>query len=890
MSNKFLNSFEPYNYKLFGWVRLPEIQISDEERRKVGVAQNAGNYEFLRKLCFKGFQELCPENEKEEWIARTKKELELLKKLGYVDYILLVWKVVNEADKAGIARGPGRGSVAGSLVAYLTKITSIPPIKYKLFFERFVSEVRAKKQVIDGVTYIDGALSPDVDCDFEQNRRHEVVQKLQDLYPGKIAKICNVSTLSGKALIKMCGKVIEEISEEEMKIVSDYIPKKFGIVADLKDAYYGKKNDKDEWEQEPVEKFIKWCDTFPRVFKIALKLRGLIKNKSSHASGYVVSYRPLDEYIPLEYAKKKKNDSEELSDEREIVASYTMDDIAYLTIKLDLLGLRCSSVIADVIKETGENLSKVDLDASPLIYNALQDLQSPHGLFQIEAHTNLQVCREVKPKNLSELSDVLAMARPGALAYVRDYVDGTKECPHPLFKDILGSSRNVCLFQEQMMQLVHAIGFTLDDAEKVRRIVGKKKVEEMVEWQAKVKEMAEKNGFSKEIGEIVWKILNDSAAYSFNKSHSLSYATLSATTIYLKYKYPQQFYCSLLKQANDEAKPLEEIAKINSELKNFGIKLLPPSLLKSGEEFKLEGRDIRYGLLSIKGVSEKTIQNLMKFRQEYMNKFQMFNAAKECGLDIRTLCALIYCGCMDDKSYTQSRARLALEAQLWNALTDKEKKLAFDYGEKFNYDVLLTANHLRTTNDSKGNPFIKESRFETIKKKYQPHKEIYEKNRKHSRLTAFHFERMLIGYAYSTDLWTIFKDEAGVRDLMTIQECLDSGDGNLEFVGVVEEEKSWTSKKGNKCIKLRVSDGITSLDVMISNNANEDKILGIKNYNQGELPKQDDIIHFIAAKKKESIFVNKLAIQNVKIYTKYLDLKKDKEKVEKPLTNENVDV
>ncbi len=881
MTQLFLNKFEKYDYPLFGWVRLPEIVISDIERAEVDAPIGCSNYDFLRKLCYRGYKTLCPDSEKEEWIARIKKELDLLQRLGYVDYMLLVWKVINEADKAEIARGPGRGSVAGSLVAYLTRITDVQPIKYKLFFERFVSEARSKKKVVDGITYIDGSLAPDIDVDIEQKRRHEVVEKLNTLYPNRVSKISNVATMSGKALIKMCGKTIAEINEEEMKMVSDFIPKKYGVVADLKDSYYGKKDENDEWEQEPVDKFIDWCDKYPKVFNIALKLRGLIKNKSSHASGYVISFRDLDEYMPLEYAKKKKENSDELLDEKEIVCSFTMEDVAYLTIKLDLLGLRCASVISDVIKNTGLDLTKVNLDSDPLIYDSLQDLKAPHGLFQIEASTNLQVCREVKPKNLSELSDVLAMARPGALAYVKDYVAGTKECPHELFKDILGPSRNVCLYQEQMMQLLHAIGFSLEEAEKVRRIVGKKKIEEMVEWQGKVKEMAEKNGFSEEIGAMVWKILDDSASYSFNRSHSLSYATLSATTIYLKHKYPQQFYCSLLKQANDEPKPLEEIAKIHNELKNFGIKLLPPHLLKSDIEFKIEGKDIRFGLSSIKGISDKVIEKLMKFRQEFMTKFEMFNAAKESGLSIGILCSLIYSGCMDTESYNKSRARLALEAQLWNCLTDKEKKLCFNYGKQFDYDVLIVVNFLKNTNDSKGKPFIKESRFETIKKKYEPHKEIYEKNKNHARLTAFHFERMLIGYAYSTDLWTIFKDQAGVRDLMSIQECLDSDDGNLEFVGVIEEEKSWTSKKGNKCIKLKVSDGISFLETIISNNANEDKIETIKNYNQGDLPKENDIIHCLASKSKGSIYMNKLAIQNCKIYSKYLDLKKDKENDEK---------
>lgn len=1282
--NNFFEGYEEYENPLFGWIRLPSIQISEEERKEINAPEGCSNYDFLRQLSLKGFRLLCPTSEKEQWIERAKKELELLNKLGYIDYILLVWKAINGARNKNISVGPGRGSVSGSLIAYLIGITEIPPIKYKLFFERFVSEVRSKKKEVNGITYIDGSLAPDIDIDIEQKRRHEVVQYMHELYPGRVVKISNVSTLSGKALIKECCKTIADINEDDCKVVSDYIPKKFGIVADLKDSYYGKKNNDGEWKQEPVEKFIKWVDsskTNTKVFKIALKLRDLVKNKSSHASGYVISYSPLDEYIPCELAKK-----EDESGDKEVVSTYTMEYIAKLTIKVDFLGLRCLSVVSDVLRQININRKDINLDDDPNIYNQLQDLRTPHGLFQIEAHTNLQVCNAVKPKRLSELSDVLAMARPGALSYVSDYADSKAKLVDPVFTTILGGSRNVCLYQEQAMAMGHKLGLSLDEAEQLRRCVtgdtlflskkrgwisinrllvdgysddvfltlddkgvkkwknisniwstgthqikyvetnnglsvkatqyhqfltntgwkarkrlklsdfllgpsevewegedkinvniiymlmgiicegyfvwgnsstfvawdkenmnefchwheeifgyipyldkdgkiatlkkhaketlheyleygksaskhipdfmmglkkettrkilalfftyeghfrsifggkgeeifggpsacsaseklikqiqllllrfgihcniykkwndeykrfywhldisqhvavkrfkkeiypllsslkktefdekfrenkvitnsynqipqnittkmldqypnaskgfesgslyksnisrekflkiakqtndkewidlangnqiyykidnidkeireietfdftvdedtphivanglvihnciGKKKIEEMQTWKGRLYEACNQNGFSIETANAMWKILEDSAAYQFNLSHSVSYASLSALTVYLKFNYPKEFYCSLLKETTEEAKPLEEIAKIQGELKNFDIKLLPPNLLKSDLEFKIEGRDIRFGLGSIKGISTKIASRLAGFKQEYSNKFELFNGAKQNELNISTLCALIYCGCMDEKDYTQSRARLALEAQLWNCLTDREKTLAFQFGEQFKYDVLATVNYLKNTNDSKGKPYIKESRFETIKKKYHPHKEIYERNKNHMRLAKFFFEKNFLGYTYSTDLWTIFKDQPGVRDLMSIQECLDADDQYLEFVGVVEEEKSWTSKKGNKCMKLRVSDGVSSLETIISNSANEDKLEAIKNYNQGNLPKENDICHFIAQKKGQSIFIQKIGIQNTRIITKYAQIKKEKEELD----------
>ena len=373
-----------------------------------------------------------------------------------------------------------------------------------------------------------------------------------------------------------------------------------------------------------------------------------------------------------------------------------------------------------------------------------------------------------------------------------------------------------------------------------------------------------------------------------SNSHSVSYASLSALTVYLKFNYPQYFFWALLKQVNDESKPLEEITKINSELRSFGIKLLPPSLLKSDINFALEGRDIRFGLSSIKGVSTKVIEGLLKFRQPYMNKLQMFNAAKDCGINIGVLCSLIYCGCLDEMLFGKSRAYLALEAQLWNIMSEKEKKHAFEHAESLNYDVRLTLNHLRKTLDAKGAPLVKESRVETITKKYQPHKEIYDQNKKYHRLSSFWFERMLIGYSYSTNLHEIFKDESAVHDLRTVQECLDEDDGLFEFAGVVEEEKSWSSKKGNKCMKLRISDGIASLECIISNNQSEDKLQKIKDANWGKLPDENDIVFCQVVKKKGSFFVNKILIQNVKIFTKYLDLRKHRsaEKENKTLTTE----
>lgn len=496
----FLNNFEKYEHPMFGYVRLPEIKITNEERHAVHAPENCSNYEFLHCLALKGYKDkkhLFQKEKFKDYAARAKRELDLFEKLGFVDYVLLVWKITSWCDSEGIARGLGRGSCGGSLIFYLIGVIGVEPIKYDLFFERFMSEVRAKKKVIDGITYIDGGLAPDVDLDIEQSKRGLVVDYLKSLYPNKVSKIATLSTLSGKVLIKECGKLICEYSEETMKAVADLIPKKFGKVSELSEAY------------AEVPRFKDWCDINQRAYLTALNLQDLIKNKGSHPSGYVVAFEEIDKFLPTELASGEEG--------KEITASFTMEHVAYLTIKLDLLGVRCCSVIADVLKATGIKVEDINLDSDPIIYDNLQNLTTPHGIFQIEAPTNLQVCQKIKPKKLSELSDVLAIARPGALSFLDKYVKNDGEKFHPLFDKILESTRGSCLYQESSMSLAHAIGFTLDEAETLRRIIGKKKVEQMVEWEQKVKDKVKENHLPEELGTMLWKILDDSASYSFNK-------------------------------------------------------------------------------------------------------------------------------------------------------------------------------------------------------------------------------------------------------------------------------------------------------------------------------------------------------------------------------------
>ena len=852
MMNKkdFDSNFSNINLPLHG-VRLPEFTIDNVYKHKLEISEDSSNYDFLKALALKGFKQLNLKKDSEDYkkyIDRAKHELDTLKELEFVDYILLVWNVINYCKESNIPVGLGRGSAAGSLILYLIGVTNIDPVKYDLYFERFISKIRAKKQVIDGVTYLDGSLMCDVDLDICYYNRHKVLQYLEEKFKGKTSKILTLNTLSGKLLIKECGKIIGEKTDQEMTEVSSLIPKVFGQVKDIETAY------------EEVPKFKKWCDENEEIYQIALKLRNLVKNKGVHPSGVLLSHDELETACPTEF-----------SSDKEAVSSFDMNWASLFNIKLDILGLRSVSVVDDVCKSIGIKIGDIDLNHES-IYRNLQDLRNPHGLFQIEAETNFKVCQKVKPKNLEELSGVLALARPGALQFADKYAAHTNyqqsESIHPFFDDILKDTGGVALYQEQLMKMAHKMGFTLDEAEILRRIVGKKKTEEIKAWKAKIENQCKKNKLPKEVGEILWKILEDSANYSFNKSHSIAYAALAAITIYLKFNHPQQFFLSLLKMTRHEPDPIGEISKIQKEMGAFGIKLLRPHIIKSEMDFSIEGQDIRFGLLSVKGISDKSIEKLNSFRNKYSNKFEIFQAAEEADLNIGVLSSLIQAGALI--GFKQSRSKVVLEAQLWNILSVKEKKFCISFAEKFDYDLIKIIKHLSTFTDEKGKVIIKGTRLDTIKKRYEPYLKIYNQNSKSESFANWYYEKRLLGYSYEKSLREIFQEKR--QDLSSLNEILDLPvNSKVAFIGEVQEVYSGVSKneKKTKFLKIKMSDETNVINVLMFN----DNIENNKTLNNKRNYEENNIVIVKGIKKEDCIFANLAAIQDHEIYMKLSEVK-----------------
>lgn len=842
-------------------VRLPEIQADRRIYYQLDLDPKSSNYDLLRALCLRGVKQrgIDKLHNKKEYYDRVKMELSVLKDLGFVDYILLNWDILNFCHYNEIPTGPGRGSAAGSLVLYLLKVTNVDPIKYDLFFERFVSKSRAKKTVVDGVTYLDGSLLADVDNDISYDRRQEVIQYIEEKHKGRTCKILTLNTLSSKLCVKECGKIVGELSEDEVNVISNHIPKQFGKVFKLDKAY------------EESDKFREFADKNPKIFKIAKKLEGLNKNTGVHPSGIAISFYNIEEVMPMQ----KTNDGN-------FISGYDMNDVASLMVKFDILGLRTLSVVNDTCKELGIKMEDINVEL-PEIYENFKNIEAPKGLFQIEADTNFKVCKKVSPKNLEELSAVVAIARPGALDYLDVYADYTSsgqfQSVNEFFDDILSYTGGIPLYQEQLMKMAVKVGFTLDEAEQLRRIVGKKKVDQMPAWKAKIEQKIAQNNLDKQVGEVLWKVAEDSANYSFNKSHSISYAILAAITTYLKFKYPKEFFLSLLKMTKHEPDSHAEIALISQELCLFNIKLLPPDLSKSDINFAIEGRDIRYGVNSVKGVSEKTLENLIDFRKAQetgQNKYDIFIAAKESGINIGVLSGLIQGGMMDsfcdNSNDSPNRCRLVLEAQSFNILTEREKRNIIQIGNEFNYDVLNTIHSTiresRVADD--GKPIMKPSRFETFKKKYKGYKDIYEKNKNHLDFANWFFERKYLGYSHSTQIKKVFKDCDNLYNSLEIKSIADND--RVKLVGVVTDCISRTSRNGNKYMRVEIQDDFGKVNFMLANNRRSNTLDNYLN-NGGKKPKEGEIIFVYGSKGEDIIFGEKLNILDEKIYTKLSEIK-----------------
>ena len=861
----YFSQFSKYDLPVFEHgVRLPEIKISDEDKLALGLKVDASNTDYLKKLCWNECKIKFANGEikqsEKECIDRLKMEFSVFEKTGVVDYLLLLRDIFGWCDKPenNIIRGPGRGSASGSLALYLIGLTYINPLNHNLNFTRFLSEARAKPHYIDGVMYLDGKTMADFDGDISFLGRNKVIKRLEKDYHGKVCKIATSQYLTGKMALKDTLKSGFSYHDSDARTVTDLIESIFGKVKSLKDAY------------DSTPAFRDWADKNPEPFKIAQKIEGLYRTKGIHASGVLISFAPVETMMPME-----------LSDSEEIVSGYDMDSALTMFVKGDLLGLRTLDVIEEASKVAGIDYKKINIHDQS-IYDFFQRENQFYGLFQVEDGLTKQVTIKVKPKNIDQLAACLSISRPGALKQIPNYVKfvetGEFQKVYPAIDDILYQTGGILIFQEQIMNICQSVyGLSPVDSDQVRRAIGKKLRDEMAPWEKRLYDEGLQKNIPVEATKWFWDTCNASADYLFSANHVFAYSYITCYTVYLKANHPLAFYLACLKLAQYETDPMVCIGNIQKEMREKGYRLMSPNIYESSDDYSIVGNDIRMGLSSIKGLSDKALEKLHSFDCRGKNKFQLFAAAKEAKIPINILVALIMSGCLPPEN-GESRSKLVLEAETYGLLTDKEKPLIERLGPDYKFDLLtIVKDCVVKLKDDKGKPLIKESRFETIKRDYQDYKAKFQRNTKHELLCSYIMESEYLGFSYSATLKQIYSPYC--QDLMTISEINSIlpdpkqpyGEKVRVACRVMEVENRVSREKKKPYLKITVKDETGSMAAMLFGYDNIDEATKFN----GREVREDDIIILNAAKKGDALFVNSISIQDNPIVIKRADLKKD---------------
>lgn len=834
----FLDQFTPYSFPLLGLVRLPEIRITHEQKAAIGLNANASNVTYLKTLTWRGFLAKQAKGRvngisTEAAKARLKMEFDVFEKTGTIDYILLINDIIQWCDVNCISRGPGRGSCAASYAFYCLGITQIDSIRFDLTFTRFISEARVKPKVIDGIMYVDGKLLMDVDIDISYAHRQRVIDHVEKRYPGQACKIANRSGFTAKSVLKEVLKAYLEYDDGQSRVISDMVEVKYGKPVPLSVAL------------DDTEELRAWYDENPRhkqAYDIAVALEDLNKNKSTHASGIFIYHTQLDGNVPLELAKSKDHGDV-------IQTAYDMGVTTLIGCKVDLLGVRTLDVIQQACDLLGIAPDDIDFD-DPAIYDYYAKSDLTYGLFQIEDGLTRTALLKIKPRNIDQLGAVLAISRPGALKYIGDFAKYTNTGEsmagvHERFHGALGETGDILLYQEQVSRILTEVyDITAVDAENMRRIIGKKdRGTELAAFEPVLYDKGRAVGLPDAATKYFWDTCNASADYLFNKAHSASYSLITAYTTYLKAKHPREFIYALLKMSKHEQNSQQALRAIISESKQLGVNILPPSLVASSEDFKVEPEGVRFGLSHIRGISDANMTKLLSFRRDFTSKFDIFNAAQEAKISISVLVGLIMCGSLDTRG--TSRARLALEAQTYNLLTPRETLLVRTLAASYNDDLIAMLKDLGIKTDEKGKPYIKESRLQTLRRDFAPYERMFKENARNEELNQCLSERHFLGFSYSSTLRNVFSRK--VEDLMTIADILqEPANINVRFVAYIDEVFMATSKKGKRYVKFAMSDETGSIYAMING---DEAIEQVKQFH-GSMPEDGDII-IVSGQKAE---------------------------------------
>ena len=633
----------------FGRYHLPEFKLPE------GYTDGDA---YFQKLCDEGFARRYPAAP-EGYHERLEYEMGIIRQMGFVEYFLIVSDFIGYAKSRGIPVGPGRGSAAGSMVAYCLAITDVDPMKYDLYFERFLNPERVTM--------------PDIDVDFCIRRRQEVIEYVQNKYGyDHVAQIVTFGTMAARGAVRDVGRALN-IPYADVDAVAKQIPSGPGALhITLEESLKLSKPLRDLYEGD--ERVRTLIDT-------ARSIEGMPRHASTHAAGVVITRRPVVDYVPL-----AKNDES-------VVTQYVMTTLEELgLLKMDFLGLRNLTVLNDTVemvrrRQPGFTLADIP-DHDPAVFQMLSDGKTS-GVFQMESAGMTGVCVGLKPQSIEDITAIIALYRPGPMESIPRFI-ACKQNPdkvtykHPRLEPILSVTYGCIVYQEQVLQIFQQLaGYSLGQADMVRRAMSKKKRKEIEkERQFFIHGDPSRNiagcianGIPEQTAEAIYEEIDAFAEYAFNKAHAVSYAIVAYQTAWFKCHWPREYMAALLTSVLDSS---EKVAEYIAECKDCGITLLPPDINESGANFTVSGEHIRFGLAAVKGVGWGIVGDILKQREK--GPFTSFPdfclRLYDCDLNKRVLESLIRCGAFDSMGVRRSQLLDAYEQVMDSIAQSKRKNLA----------------------------------------------------------------------------------------------------------------------------------------------------------------------------------------------------------------------
>ncbi|MCF6094628.1 DNA polymerase III subunit alpha [Microaerobacter geothermalis] len=732
-----------------------EIPMGKSILPRFHLPEQTSAEEFIREWCERGLKERY-ESVTDEIRSRLEYELSVIQSMGFSDYFLIVSDFVREARKRGIMVGPGRGSAAGSLVAYVLHITDIDPIQYGLLFERFLNPERVTM--------------PDIDIDFSDERRDEVIRYVVEKYGSdRVAQIATFGTMAARAAIRDVGRALK-LPYSLVDKTAKMIPLGIGVTIE-----------KALRENEELRNWAQKDHQVKTLLSTAQKVEGMPRHVSTHAAGVVISREPLTDYVPL----MKGNEGHALT-------QYSMDVLEDLgLLKMDLLGLRNLTVIEKTLNHL-EEWQGISLQLKNIPFDDQKTYQllgrgDTLGVFQLESSGMRNVLRELKPSHFEDIIAVLALYRPGPMEFIPQYIEGKYgrrkvTYPHSDLKEILEPTYGIIVYQEQIMQIASKMaGYSLGEADILRRAVGKKKREILDEQRNRFVTGSINKGYGKELANYVYDLILRFADYGFNRSHAAAYAVVAYQMAYLKANYPKPFMAALLSMVIGNQ---QKTAEYMEECKRLGIRLYPPDINKSHIQFIIENEGIRFGLAGIKHVGVHAIEEIIKERMKgpFKDLLDFCMRINQRSCNKKSIECLILSGAFDSLPGHRAQKLASLEEMIQFSHNWKKKQLL---------DQMILFDE-----ETSGFPVL------------------YEDIPPFSKREELTHERELLGLYLSGHPLDNYSKIT--RDFDSIHHLHEKKDGEwVKVAGLVLEVKSITTKKGEKMAFLLLEDKMGQVEVTI---------------------------------------------------------------------------